>query len=78
MKTFLLTALAIAALAFSAAAESKGKSITLSGKGVEPGSRFTTSAGLIPRLKRKRAMSPTTLLEGVTFTMSPKSAFTSA
>ena len=47
-------------------------SMTLSGKPVEPGSRFTTSAGLMPRVKRKSAMSPTTLLDGVTFTMSPK------
>ena len=32
----------------------------------------------MPLLKQKRAMSPTTLLDGVTFTMSPKSSFTSA
>ena len=36
------------------------------------------AAGLMPRLKRNSAMSPTTLLLGVTFTMSPKSWFTSA
>ncbi len=48
------------------------------GKGVTPGSRFTTSAGLMPRVKRNSAMSPTTLLLGVTFTMSPNSWFTSA
>ena len=53
-------------------------SITLSGNGTEPGSRFTTSAGLMPLLKRKSAMSPTTFDDGVTFTMSPKSWFTSA
>jgi hypothetical protein len=53
-------------------------SITLSGNGVAPGSRFTTSAGLMPRAKRKSAMSPTTFEDGVTFTMSPKSWFTSA
>jgi hypothetical protein len=50
----------------------------LSGNGTLPGSRFTTSAGLMPRLKRNIAMSPTTLLLGVTLTMSPKSWFTSA
>ena len=38
--------------------------MTLSGKGVLPGSRFTTSAGLMPRVNRNSAMSPTTLLTG--------------
>ena len=52
--------------------------MTLSGKEVESGSKFTMSAGRIPLLKQNKAMSPTTLLEGVTFTMSPKSSFTSA
>jgi hypothetical protein len=32
----------------------------------------------MPRLKRKSVMSPTTLDDGVTFTMSPKSWLTSA
>jgi hypothetical protein len=52
-------------------------SSTLSGNAMLPGSRFTTSAGLMPRVKRNSAMSPTTLLDGVTFTMSPKRSFTS-
>ena len=53
-------------------------SMTLSGNGVAPGSRLTTSAGLMPRAKRKSAMSPTTFDEGVTLMMSPNSWFTSA
>lgn len=53
-------------------------SMTDSGNGMAAGSRFTTSAGLIPLLKRKSAMSPTTFELGVTFTMSPKSWLTSA
>ena len=48
------------------------------GNDVVPGSRFKTSAGLMPRVIKNIAMSPTTLLLGVTFTMSPKSIFTSA
>ena len=47
--------------------------MTEAGKGTLPGSRFTTSAGLMPRVMRNMAMSPTTLLLGVTLTMSPKS-----
>ena len=39
-------------------------SITDCGNGVAPGSRFTTSAGLMPRVTRNIVMSPTTLLEG--------------
>jgi len=53
-------------------------SITDSGNGVLPGSRLSTSAGLMPRVMRNIVMSPTTLLLGVTFTMSPKSWLTSA
>ena len=39
---------------------------------------FSTSAGLMPRVMRNIVRSPTTLLLGVTFTMSPKSWFTVA
>src|ERR1700731_3880216 len=41
-------------------------------------SSLRMSAGCISLAIRKRVMSPTTLLDGVTFTMSPKSWFTSA
>ena len=36
------------------------------------------SCTVMPRVSRKIAMSPTTLLDGVTFTMSPNAIFTSA
>ncbi|RYD61940.1 MAG: pyruvate carboxylase, partial [Verrucomicrobiaceae bacterium] len=53
-------------------------SITLSGQSIEPGFSFGTSAALMPRVMRNIAMSPTTFEDGVTFTISPKSWFTSA
>src|ERR1019366_1551833 len=53
-------------------------SMTLSGNGVAPGSRLTTSAGRMPREKRNSAMSPTTFEDGVHLMMSPKSWLTSA
>ena len=53
-------------------------SMTLSGKSMEPGLSFVTSAALMPRVTRNMHMSPTTLDDGVTLTMSPKSWFTSA
>ena len=53
-------------------------SMTDSGNGVRRVRGSRTSAGLMPRVMRNIAMSPTTLLLGVTFTMSPKSWFTSA
>ncbi len=52
--------------------------MTDSGNGVLPGSKFKTSAGLMPRVMRNIVMSPTTLLLGVTFTMSPNNWLTSA
>ena len=54
-------------------------SITELGKVMEwSGGRFLNSSIVMPWLSRNRAKSPTTLLDGVTFTMSPKAKFTSA
>jgi len=54
----------------------KRLAITLAGNGVSSG-RFSRSEGSMPRDRRNMARSPTTLLLGVTFTMSPRRKFTS-